>query len=214
MRKYLIYVGLKHPKKNDVPETNSPPYLDAQKLEIATLYKNYLSDINEGLERRRMSIETKTSQIIGQSGIIISIFGLFFSFIVNDLITQPVFWQVLITAFCLICLFHYITAICHATRNLMINNFRYQTQSSSTITNSQRQDTQIGFLNMEIKDLLEIIRTSEETDNIKGDHLVCASRCFQIANITFGIIVIAMILLTVINPVYIEQVLQSSYQPR
>jgi hypothetical protein len=96
----------------------------------------------------------------------------------------------------------YLYTVIHATKTLEINRYQYPNRSTSTISNSKKE---IDLINEEIQDLVFIVNKSSELDNQKGDNLLFAARCFQIANIGFGILTIIIIIMTFFIPTTSKQ---------
>ena len=93
-------------------------------------------------------------------------------------------------------MFHYLLTIFHSIRTLKIDKYRYPTRSTTSITKAQRANTELDFINSEVEDLIFIVNKSTPIDNDKGQNLIFATRCFEIANFGFGILTVAIIIST------------------
>lgn len=197
MFKYFKYIGLNigwsetgAKRENYVPE---------ESMELAERYLSYLKEMDLYQIDRRNTIETKNSQLIGQASIVTSIFSLFVPLLLDNFYSLPVLSKILITVIFLIVLGHYLLTIFHATKTLEINKYCYPNRSTSTVTKKERAQKEIDFINDEINDLIHIVDKAAEIDNKKGENLIYATRCFQVANFGFGFLTIVITIIAFTN---------------
>ena len=193
MANYLRYIGIKRTKP--LPVTIDP-YTPAISKEVAEKYLAYLKEIDHYQKDRRTTIESKNSQLVGQASIVTSIFSLFVPLLI-DKFNEFSLWVSI--PFCLLFLFimaHYLLSIIHSIRTLKIDRYKYPSRNTTSITKVDRAINELGFLNAEIGDLIYIINKSTPIDNDKGQNLIFATRCFEVANIGFGVLTVAIILTT------------------
>lgn len=193
MAKYFDYIGLVRDASNAVAVD---PYTPATSKAVAEKYLEYLKEFDHYQKDRRTTIENKNSQLVGQASIVTSIFSLFVPLLI-DKFNDFSFW--ISFSFCvlfLVIMFHYLLTIFHAIRTLKIDKYRYPTRSTTSITKAQRANTELDFINSEIEDLIFIVNKSTPIDNDKGQNLIFATRCFEIANFGFGILTVAIIIST------------------
>ncbi|WP_026708094.1 hypothetical protein [Flavobacterium frigidarium] len=134
--------------------------------------------------------------MVGQASIVTSIFALFVPLLFDNFNGITNSFKILITVIFLVVLFHYLLAIFHAIKTLKINKYRYATRSTSTITKPQRAVTELDFVNEEINDLIFTVNQTAPIDNLKGENLILGSRCFEIANMGFGLMTLLIIFST------------------
>jgi hypothetical protein len=191
MLKYLKYIGLKIERCETNPECKN--YVPEESMELAERYLAYLKEMDIYQIDRRNTIETKNSQLIGQASIVTSIFSLFVPLLLDNFYSLPVLSKIIITIIFLIVLGHYLLTIFHATKTLEIDKYRYPNRSTSTVTKKERALKELDFINDEINDLIHIVDKAAEIDNKKGENLIYATRCFQVANFGFGFLTCVII---------------------
>ena len=104
--------------------------------------------------------------------------------------------KVIISFVFVLVLFHYSLSLYFAFKTLKIKNYRYPTRSTTTLTKPNRAESELKFINTEIKDLIYIINHTTPLDNQKGENLIYGARSFELANFGFGIMTILIILST------------------
>jgi hypothetical protein len=184
MMSYIKYLGLTKKENETIIKEIYTPVSD---IKVAERYLTYLKEIDSYQQNRRTAIENKNAQLVGQASIVTSIFALFIPLLLgsfNDL-CRPI--QITLSTCFLIILTHYLLAIFHAIKTLKINKYEYPTIKTSTITKTARATKELDFLNEQILDLIYIVNHTPFIDNKKGENLIYASRCFEVANIGFGI---------------------------
>ena len=204
---YLRYVGLKkkasqHVKHVESEVINTPTikrsYIPSRKIKVAERYLTYLKEIHNYQRDRRTTIENKNSQLVGQASIITSIFALFIPLLIDNLNGVALWLKLSLSIFFLVVLFHYLLSIFHAIKTLTVDKYKYPSRSTISVTKKDREETELTFLNSEIKDLIYIINNTTPIDNIKGGNLIYGARCFKIGNIGFGIMTFLVIASTFI----------------
>lgn len=190
MKKYFEYIGLikEEPEKVSVPEFKA-----AKSKEVAQRYLDYLKEINHYQNERRIAIENKNAQLVGQASIVTSIFSLFVPLLIDKFNDFSLWISIPLCLLFLLIMMHYLLTIIHSIRTLEINRFKYPTRSTTSLTKEKRATTEFAFLNEEIADLIYIVNHSTPIDNDKGQNLIFATRSFKIANIGFGVFTFAII---------------------
>lgn len=201
IKKYLIYIGLKQESSvQEINNSNTPDvketYSPSTELEVAERYLTYLKEIHEYQQDRRTTIENKNSQLVGQTSIVTSIFALFIPLLIDNLDGVTLWIKVSLSFFFLIIMFHFLLSIIHAIQTFTVDKYKYPGRSTKSVTKTDRKETEIDFINSEIKDLVYIINSTAPIDNIKGGNLIYSARCFKIGNIGFGILTILVIVST------------------
>jgi hypothetical protein len=175
-KRYFEYIGITkeehpHPKEN---------YKAATTTELARLYLAYLDKLSKAHVERTQTVETKISQIIGQSSVVISISSLFISTIAERFSDINLYFRIYLLVLFAIVFLHFILAINHAIKLLLVDKNRYMLGSTSTVTRDERPTTQLKFLNEEIKDSVDSINFNAGATNKMASNLVYASRCFRL----------------------------------
>lgn len=193
MGNYFEYIGLKQDASTAV---TIAPFAPAPSKEVAEKYLEYLKELDHYQKDRRSTIEGKNSQLVGQASIVASIFSLFVPLLIDKFNNLSMWISIPFSVLFLFILAHYLLTIIHSIRTLKINKYKYPTRSTTALTKANRATTELDFLNAEIEDLIYIVDKSMPIDNDKGQNLIFATRCFEIANIGFGILAVAIILTT------------------
>ena len=189
IKRYLEYIGL---CKNEYPKKRET--YTAAGINMAREYLAYLHGINAARDARQNTIETKTSQIIGQSSIVISIVSLFIPLFADKLADLNYFVKWTLLAVFIILVFHFIFATLHALKNLQIEKSQYMEGSTTTVTKDARATNECDFINEQIFDLVRIINHNNPLTNKAAAGLVYASRCFKIGTGTFLIFILTLLI--------------------
>jgi hypothetical protein len=176
-------------KEEEITATYPDAFNFTDNLDLKT---EYLKTLDAQENDRRASIDTKTSQLIGQTGIIFSIVSLFITNFISKFNSWHIWFQVLIIAFFLITLGLYLMAIIKATEYLNIHKYKYGQRNVSTV--SQVFASEEAFKTEEIKDMIYSIERNTKVTNQKCNNLVYAHRFFRVGTISVGILSVLMIL--------------------
>lgn len=179
------------------------------------LHKAYLKEIEEEQNSRLNLIESKTSQMISQTGLIFALLSLFIPFIIDkvldfDFILKAVFIITLASAY-----LFYILTINNALKNFNVKDFNYVKKSPMSILNQQKLEVD-EFIKMEIKDSLLAINNNTAINNLKATNLISAYNTFRFGNILTSLLVLFLCVsllfikpkpneINIGNPVEIEQ---------
>jgi hypothetical protein len=199
MSTYLEYIGCKNllRRKSNIKSESAVTreiFKPADEIKVAVRYLEYLKELDHYQKDRRTTIENKNSQLVGQASLVASIFSLFVSLLINSFSGVSLFITGPLTFIFLVVLIHYLLTILHAINTLKINRYSYSARSTSTITKETRAETELEFVNAEISDLVYIINHTYPIDNKKGENLIFATRCFEIANFGFAFLSLIIIL--------------------
>jgi hypothetical protein len=158
------------------------------------LIKKKPQELDQHQRDRATTIENKNSLMIGQASIVTSIFALFIPLLVDKFNEISIYLLIGLSFVFLVVLFHYLLSIVHSIQTLLINKYPYVTRSVITVTKENRANDELGFLNEEISDLVAALDQNREMNDRKGDNLILAARCFQIANVGFAIMTFLIII--------------------
>lgn len=170
---------------------------------------------NEAEENSRLAlIESKTSQLVSQTGIIFSLLSLFIPVFIDKISDKPFFICFLFLFILALAFIFYILTIWNATKNFNVLNFPYIRSSAVSVITHQDK-TPSEFSVVEIKDLLLGATTNQELNNIKATNLIHSYNSFKLANVftaLMGILICFVLLFskpkvnstTIENPIKIQ----------
>ncbi|HEX8333579.1 MAG TPA: hypothetical protein VF622_13245 [Segetibacter sp.] len=146
----------------------------------------YLKDLNEQENERQNTIDTKTSQLIGQTGIIFSLVSLFIPTYIDKFQDIATSYKVLCIIVFVGTLAFYLLCILHATKYLNVSKYKYGQRSTATV--KRKFNTEADFKIEEIKDLIFCIERNTELNTLKAGNLIYAHRSFRIGNLSIGML--------------------------
>ncbi|NME72653.1 hypothetical protein [Flammeovirga aprica] len=191
IKKYFEHIGL---TKEDIESKEIKQYkINGDGISLVIRYLDYLKEQHKHQQERQTTIENKNSQLVGQAGVIISIFTLFIPLLIDKLMDLSLMVLILLILGFVIIMFHYLLTIFHSTKTLGINKYKYATRTTKTVTGSGRKTDELSFLEQEINDLIYIIDTNSVQDNRKASNLIYATRSFRIASFSFVIFTLFII---------------------
>jgi|GEM_PF-923497 len=160
---------------------------------ILAEHRDYLLRLEDGEEKRLEGIESKTTQLIAQSGIVFSLLSIFIPILVEKSADIFLLYRIAIFVLLLISISFYILSIINAAKNYLVNRFQYAAPTPETVIEFGAS-TKEAFLNEQIKDLIKTIKVGKHQNNRKASNLIHSSRSFQVANIFSAILVIVFAL--------------------
>lgn len=187
LKKFKEYFGFIKEQEISVIYPDSFEFVDHIDLK-----KEYLIALDTQEASRQTIIESKTSQLIGQAGIIFSLLSLFISNYFSKFKDLPITIQLVFIFLFVIILFLYLTTIFQATKYLNVKKYSYAQRSVSTVMSKFNNDN--AFKVEEIKDLIYSIERNTKVNNQKCNNLIYAYRSFKIATIGVGVLSILLIL--------------------
>lgn len=147
----------------------------------------YVKGIFQFEENRQSTIENKISQIIGQSGVVFSLAGLFIPLFFDKLDGIDLWKKVILISLFLIAIFFYLWSILKATQSYQINNYKYATGDPDTVIN-HKDEAQLK--KVIVKDLIYSCKVGEISNNHKANKLLFANNAFKSGSITMGILLL------------------------
>lgn len=159
------------------------------KKEKLELHKAFLQGLQRDEDSRLTLIESKTSQLFSQTGIIIAILGLFIPLIGEKI--RPPWVQIPFIIFLCFAGFFYLLTIINAGKNFDIHKFKYPRSTASNVLNKDLK-TGNDFIAEEIRDLLYSIPIHIKLNNKKGSNLLKAHTSFKVANILTVLLAVAL----------------------
>jgi len=157
--------------------------------QILSEHRDYLLRLEDGEEKRLEGIESKTTQLIAQSGIVFSLLSIFIPILVEKSADIFLLYRIVIFVLLLISISFYILSIINAAKNYLVNRYQYAAPTPETVIEFGAS-TKEAFLNEQIKDLIKTIKVGKHQNNRKASNLIHSSRSFQVANVLSAILVI------------------------
>lgn len=181
MKTYLNKFGLWLDKADVNPYSYSvAEYLTTDKNKIKA-HKEFLKSI-EAEENNRLSLlESKTSQLVSQTGIIFSLLSLFIPIFIDKVSGQTLSIRVLFLIILVLAFLFYMLTIRNAIKNFNIKNFVYSKPSPTNVIKYQGK-TDDEFTAIEVKDLLHGANQNLKTNNTKATNLIHSYNAFKVAN--------------------------------
>lgn len=154
---------------------------NASDKEKIALHRDFLKSLEEDENNRLTLLESKTAQLVSQTGIVFSLLSLFVP-LLTDKISGAALWLRIIFFFILALSFaFYMLTIKNALKNFNVKNFTYSKSSPTNVIKYQK-DSQEEFLAIEVRDLLYGINQNLKTNNKKATNLLHSYASFRMAN--------------------------------
>lgn len=182
----LAYFGLIKTTDQPVSYPDNFSFTDNTQLKL-----DYLKSLDAQEVERQTTIDTKTSQLIGQTGVIFSLVGLFIPMYIDKFSQLNLIYQVIIIAVFLFTLLFYLLAIAHATKYLNVKNYKYAQRSTETVKKNYEKNK--DFRIEEVKDLIYSIEKNTGINNRKAGNLIYGYRAFRAGNILIGILSVLLL---------------------
>lgn len=215
MKEFLYKIGLLEISDETNPYSYNPGdyKLDNDKKK-SEVHKNYLKNLEDEESSRLAIIESKTSQLISQTGIIFSLLSLFVPILIDKATSLHFFVKLLLLMLLISAFSFYMLTIRNALKNFNVKNFTYSKPSPKNVLNLQNKSLDV-FYAEEVRDLLYCINQNFKINNRKATNLLHSYNSFKIANTSTGILVAVFSIvlfyfntkkesLTIENPIKIE----------
>lgn len=175
-------------KKNFHDLLNSYQY----RQDLSEQHLSYLEKISKEESDRLLIIENKLAQIVGQTGILLTLISLFAPIFYDKLDHLNFIYKIIILFLFGFGFLFFIISIFQATKSFNIKNFIYVKQSVHTVLNKEYTDPK-EFILVQVKDLIQGITNNIETNNTKGSILLNAHRAFRTGILLVGILGVLII---------------------
>jgi cell division protein FtsL len=147
----------------------------------------YLREIFQFEETRQSTIENKISQIIGQSGVVFSLAGLFIPLFFDKLDRINSLEKILLLLIFIFALFFYLWSILKATQSYQIDNYKYATITPETILKYKKKDELDKII---IQDFLYSCQVNQISNTHKANKLIYANNAFKSGSISMGVLLL------------------------
>ena len=145
-------------------------------------HREFLRSIQAEENSRLTLIETKTSQLVSQTGIVFSLLSLFIPIFIDKINGLPFEIRVLFLIILVLAFLFYMLTIMNAVKNFNVKNFIYSKPSPNNVIKYQGSTTE-EFTVIEIKDLLYGANQNLKTNNTKATNLIHSYNSFKVANL-------------------------------
>jgi hypothetical protein len=164
---------------------------DKAKIEA---HKEFLKNLSSEENDRLTLIESKTSQLISQTGIIFSLLSLFVPILIDKIAELSFLIKLTLLILLVLAFLFYMLTIRNALKNFNIKKFGYSSPAPKNVLTLQDENLN-QFYAEEVKDLLYSINLNVKLDNRKATNLLHSYNAFKIANTFTGILVVAFSIL-------------------
>jgi hypothetical protein len=182
-----VFLGFQQSKEIKIEYPDTFVLKDSLGLKL-----DYLKSLETQESARTTTIESKTSQLIGQTSVVFSLLGLFISNYLSKFNSLPVGLQISLVITFLIAVIFYLFTIFNATKYLKISNYAYGQRSTTTVKSIFKSDD--DFKLEEIKDLIYCIEKNIQVTNNKSVNLLNAYQNFKIATFFVGILSVILLI--------------------
>jgi hypothetical protein len=178
------------------------------------MHRDFLKSIEVDENSRLTLLESKSSQIVAQTGVIFALLSLFVPLVIDKI--DGFGWKLSIVIFLVLAFLFYLLTIHNGAKNLNIGKYIYSRSVPENVI-THRNKSEGEFLIEEINDLLYSSRQNSKTNHFKGTNLIHAYNSFKIANTmaaVIGILLCTAVLftqpkkepITIENPIKIESI--------
>jgi len=192
MKKLFNYIGLfLEPSDANPYQYNHNDYIQIIDKDKIRVHRDFLRLIESEENNRLNLLESKTSQLVSQTGIVFSLLSLFIPFFIDKIFDEGFVVKITFLLILLIAFGSYILTIHHAIKNYNVKNYIYSKPSPENVLKYQNESVE-SFEQIEVKDLLYSINKNQLTNNSKADNLIYSYRNFKIGNITTAVLVVVL----------------------
>ncbi|KGO93185.1 hypothetical protein [Flavobacterium subsaxonicum] len=157
----------------------------------SSVHMVYLQGLSNDEENRLNLIESKSSQLVGQTGVIFSLLSLFVPILIDKISDFPLYIKLLLLLLLLLSLSFYILTIKNALKNYNLKRYNYSNPAPANVQ-TFHQKTIAEFNSEVIRDLLYSLHRNKEINNRKATSLIQSYISFRVANILTAILVILL----------------------
>lgn len=191
MKKFLIRIGIIKIKDTSSPYNyDSTEYTNLTDKDKIEAHKNFLKSIEDDENNRLTLLESKTSQLISQTGIIFSLLSLFVPIFIDKVTDINILIKILLLLLLFLAFLFYMLTIRNALKNFNLINFNYSKSSPYNVIKLQKECL-CKFYAEEVQDRLFSINQNQKMNDKKATNLLHSYNSFKLANTFTGILVFA-----------------------
>jgi large-conductance mechanosensitive channel len=184
----LNKVGLFYKEKTECRQTDYKSYQVQDESKLRE-HRDFLVRLQENEDKRLESIDSKTSQLISQTGIIFSLLGLFIPIMMDKASDLGIVVKTILIFLLVVSALFYMLTIHNALRNYRISKYTYGRSGANNVLDF-KDSTAEEFLAEEIRDILSCINKNIQNNNRKGTNLLHSYAAFKVANLLSGALMI------------------------
>lgn len=193
MLKFLKSIGISKIKEVNPYNYKYENYKDIKNPQVEKLvqHKEFLKTLLDEERSRLGNIEAKTTQLISQTSLIISLASLFIPLLIDKSNDININVKFIFVFFLVATYLFYILTIINALKNYNVKKYNYASPSPENVLDYK--DLTIDEFNEElIRDYLYSINENQKINNTKATNVLHSYNTFKIANILLSILVIAV----------------------
>lgn len=190
-------IGLVEVKAVSPLSYNYSDYKDVKNLSEDKLiqHRDFLKSLIDEENSRLENIEGKTTQLISQTSLIISLASLFIPLLI-DKSDDLIFWIKVLFVFILIFTYvFYILTIINALKNYNVIKYNYSSPNPENVLIFKDKST-IELNEELVRDYLYSIKENQNLNNIKATNVLHSYNTFKIANISLSVLIISVCLIS------------------
>jgi hypothetical protein len=157
--------------------------------ERVRVHKEFLKSIEAEENGRLTLIESKSSQLVSQTGIIFSLLSLFIPVFIDKLSDHSLVIRLFFLIVVILAFLFYMLTIRNALKNFNVKSFVYSKPSPINVIKYQKAPVE-EFTAIEVRDLLYGANQNLKTNNIKATNLIHAYNAFKVGNTLTALLVI------------------------
>lgn len=186
---FLLSLGLKkNPNSNEDTQSQAISYISVIESK-SQVHMEYLRGLEDNENKRLDLLESKTAQLVSQTGIIFSLLGLFVPFLVDKISEVSIAIKISLLVLLLVSFTLYVLTIINALKNFHITKYNYSSPSPQNVLLFQDKELH-EFYSEVVNDLLYCIGKNTEINNIKATNLLHSYNSFKLGNIFMAFLVI------------------------
>lgn len=154
-------------------------------------HKEFLKSLLDEERSRLENIEAKTTQLISQTSLIISLASLFIPLLIDKSNDINIIYKFLFVLILVGTYFFYILTIINALKNYNIKKYKYASPSPENVLDYK--DQSLHEFNEElVRDYLYSVNENQKINNIKASNVLHSYNAFKIANILLSVLVVSV----------------------
>lgn len=154
-------------------------------------HRDFLKSLADEERSRLENIEAKTTQLISQTSLIISLASLFIPLLIDKSNDINIICKILFVLILIFTYLFYILTIINALKNYNIKKYNYSSPSPQNVLDFK--DKSLDRFNEElIRDYLYSINENQKINNTKATNVLHSYNTFKIANILLSLLVISV----------------------
>lgn len=182
MKSLLEYLGINYTVEIRRPfQYKSSDYVQDGDIDKINLHRDFVKSLLNEENNRLNTLESKTAQLISQTGIIFSLLSLFIPIFIERISEQSFYIKITFVIVLVAAFVAYVLTINRAIRNYRVNDFPYSMPHPNDVIKYQKL-TKEEFSANEVRDLLYSINQNIGVNNAKANNLIKSYKSFRTGN--------------------------------